>query len=98
VTYDRYYPATINDPDAAHEALEAAACVCRHTAIAPDPAFTSEDFAFMLQAKKGAYLWLGQARQKESRPLHHPEYDFNDDIIATGLNWYVTLAQRLLAA
>jgi amidohydrolase len=97
VTYDRYYPATINDPDAAHEALEAAACVCRHTAIAPDPAFTSEDFAFMLQAKKGAYLWLGQARQKESRPLHHPEYDFNDDIIATGLNWYVALAQRLLA-
>ena len=98
VTYDRYYPATINDPDAAAEALAAAACVCHHTAMAPDPAFTSEDFAFMLQAKKGAYLWLGQARETASFPLHHPQYDFNDDIIATGLKWHVTLAERLLSS
>lgn len=98
VTYDRYYPATINDPDAAEQALAAAACVCRHTAMAPDPAFTSEDFSYMLQARKGAYLWLGQARQGSARPLHHPEYDFNDDIIVTGLNWYVALTERLLSA
>jgi hippurate hydrolase len=98
VAYDRYYPATINDPDAAAEALAAAACVCRNAEIAPDPAFTSEDFAFMLQAKKGAYLWLGQARETASVPLHHPQYDFNDDIIATGLKWHVTLAERLLSS
>ena len=98
VKYDRYYPATINDPDAANEALAAATCVCRHAAMAPDPAFTSEDFAFMLQAKKGAYLWLGQRRDGETVPLHHPRYDFNDDIIATGLQWHVALAERLLAA
>ena len=97
VSYDRYYPATINDPDAASQALAAAACICHHAAMAPDPAFTSEDFAFMLQAKKGAYLWLGQARETASVPLHNPRYDFNDDIIATGLKWHVTLAERLLS-
>jgi len=45
-----------------------------------DPAFTSEDFAFMLQARPGAYLWLGQGRGDAAcdRPLHHPAYDFND--------------------
>jgi amidohydrolase len=98
VTYNRYYPATVNDPEAAAEALAAAACVCRHAEIAPEPAFTSEDFAFMLQARKGAYLWLGQGREAGGKALHHPHYDFNDDIIATGIGWHVTLAERLLAA
>lgn len=98
VTYDRYYPATRNDPEAAGEALNVACSVCRHAELAPDPAFTSEDFAFMLQARKGAYLWLGQGRGADSPPLHHPHYDFNDDIIATGLNWHVGLAERLLSA
>ncbi|HEX7761679.1 MAG TPA: M20 aminoacylase family protein [Caulobacteraceae bacterium] len=97
VTYDRYYPATINDPDAAAEALAAAASVCAHASVAPEPAFTSEDFAFMLQAKKGAYLWLGQGRGSGAASLHHPHYDFNDDVIATGLDWHVALAQRLLS-
>jgi len=98
VNYNRYYPATINDPEAAAEALAAAACVCRHTAMAPEPAFTSEDFAFMLQATKGAYLWLGQGGGSGQVPLHHPHYDFNDEIIGTGLKWHVALAERLLAA
>ena len=98
VTYNRYYPATVNHPEAAAEALAAAACVCRHAEVAPEPAFTSEDFAFMLQARKGAYLWLGQGRDVGGVPLHHPNYDFNDDIIATGIGWHVTLAERLLAS
>ncbi|SNS71459.1 MULTISPECIES: M20 aminoacylase family protein [unclassified Azospirillum] len=90
ITYDRYYPATINDEDAAEEALRIAASVC--TAVrAPEPAFTSEDFAFMLQACKGAYLWLGQGGA--SAPLHHPSYDFNDAIIPTGISLLCALAQ-----
>ena len=98
VNYNRYYPATVNHPEAAAEALAAAATVCRHTAVAPEPAFTSEDFAFMLQARKGAYLWLGQGRDTGGSPLHHPSYDFNDEIIPTGLGWHAALAERLLAA
>jgi hippurate hydrolase len=52
----------------------------------------------MLQARKGAYLWLGQGREAGGSPLHHPHYDFNDQIIATGVGWHVALAERLLAA
>ncbi|MFT3965996.1 MAG: M20 aminoacylase family protein [Sphingobium sp.] len=97
VEYDRYYPATINDADAAREALEVAATVgTAH--LAPEPAFTSEDFAFMLQACKGAYLWLGQGRGPGSPPLHNPGYDFNDDVLATGVRLHVALAETLLPA
>lgn len=98
VTYDRSYPATINDPDAAEKALAAAACVCGHAHVAPAPALTSEDFAFMLHARKGAYSWLGQGQEGKGAPLHHPRYDFNDDVLATGMNWHVALAEQLLSA
>jgi hippurate hydrolase len=95
VDYDRYYPATINDADAAAEALEIAGTFTT-AQLAPQAAFTSEDFAFMLQACKGAYLWLGQARDAGSVPLHNPGYDFNDDILATGVRLHVALAETLL--
>lgn len=97
ITYDRYYPATINDGEAAAEALRIAATLCP-AHLAPEPAFTSEDFAFMLQACRGAYLWLGQGTAANAAPLHHPAYDFNDDIIATGMMLHVALAEGLLAA
>ena len=96
VTYDRYYPATINDAEAAAEALQAAGSVTR-AELAPQPAFTSEDFAFMLQSCKGAYLWLGQRRGDSERPLHHPRYDFNDEILATGIRVFVALVEQRLA-
>jgi hippurate hydrolase len=97
VAYDRYYPATINDADAAAEALDIAATVT-HAELAPEPAFTSEDFAFMLQACKGAYLWLGQGTGGTHVPLHHPRYDFNDDIMGTGIRLHAALVERLLSA
>lgn len=96
VDYQRYYPATINDAEAAQEALDAAATV-GNALIAPDPAFTSEDFAFMLQACKGAYIWLGQAKGDGGTPLHNPHYDFNDDVLALGIKLHVALAERHLA-
>ena len=52
----------------------------------------------MLQVRKGAYLWLGQGRGSEDVPLHHPRYDFNDGIIATGITWHATLVEKLLSA
>lgn len=96
VDYDRYYPATINDADAAAEALEVAGGIA-NAVRAPEPAFTSEDFAFMLQACKGAYLWLGQGRGEGSAPLHSAHYDFNDDVIGTGIRLHVGLVEKLLA-
>ena len=96
VNYNRYYPATINNAEAVEEALKAAAGVA-HAEVAPDPAFTSEDFGFMLQACKGAYIWLGQGRGDNDVPLHHPHYDFNDDVLATGIRLHVALVERHLA-
>lgn len=97
IRYHRYYPATINDASAAADALEIASTVAK-TELAPEPAFTSEDFAFMLQACKGAYLWLGQASGGERVSLHNPRYDFNDDVLGTGVRLHVALAERLLTA
>jgi hippurate hydrolase len=97
VDYQRYYPATINDAEATQEALAAAATV-GEALLAPEPAFTSEDFAFMLRACKGAYIWLGQAKPEGSVPLHNPHYDFNDDVLALGVRLHVALAERHLSA
>ncbi len=69
--------------------------------MAPRPAFTSEDFAFMLREKPGAYLWLGQGRADPGpdgeRALHHPCYDFNDDALPLGVRWFCEVAARALA-
>jgi len=97
VTYHRYYPATINDAAAAAEALAAAASI-GPAELAPEPAFTSEDFGFMLQACQGAYIWLGQGRGDGDVPLHNPQYDFNDAVMATGIRLHVALVERYLSA
>lgn len=73
VKYVRYYPATINSEREAGVALAAARAAGLDAAVAATPAFTSEDFAFMLRKIPGAYLWLGQGggRGSDSPPLHH---------------------------
>ena len=100
IDYLRYYPATINSAKEADIALAAAQRTGLQAAPAPAPAFTSEDFAFMLQAKPGAYLWLGQGRVDQNgeseRPLHHPRYDFNDDALPCGIAWFVSLVEQQL--
>ena len=56
---------------------------------------TSEDFGFMLEERPGAYVLIGNAPIGTAAPgLHHPKYDFNDDIIPTGVWYWVALAQR----
>ena len=97
VDYNRYYPATINTRAEAELALEAAQQAGLEAAVAPSPAFTSEDFAFMLQQRPGAYLWLGQGRKADDVPLHHPAYDFNDDALAGGVRWFAAVARLALA-
>jgi hippurate hydrolase len=70
----------VNDPAAAKIALVAAGQVCEQTSFADQRAFASEDFAFMLRAIPGAYLWLGQGSSAKHVQSHHPAYDFNDAI------------------
>ena len=100
VEYVRYYPATINSAAEAEIALAAARAVGLQADVAPHPAFTSEDFAFMLQRRPGAYLWLGQGRADPGpdgeRSLHHPCYDFNDDALPLGVRWLCEVSERAL--
>jgi len=93
VAYTRYYPATVNTPAEAALALAAAKDAGLEAAEAPTPAFTSEDFAFMLRERSGAYLWLGQGGE---RPLHHPCYDFNDEALPHGVRWFCAVVARVL--
>ncbi|KAB8145679.1 amidohydrolase [Chloroflexia bacterium SDU3-3] len=57
------------------------------------PLMTAEDFAYMLQARPGAYIWIGNG---PSQGLHTPRYDFNDDILTTGAAAWVRLAEESL--
>lgn len=102
VEYVRYYPATVNTAAEAALALRAAQNAGLEAALAPAAAFTSEDFAFMLQARPGAYLWLGQGassqREDATPPLHHPSYDFNDEVLPLGIVWLVQVACIALAS
>lgn len=93
--YNRYYPATINDADAAADVLALAAQIGR-AELAPEPAATSEDFSYMLQRLPGAYIWLGQAEGPDAPPLHNPRYDFNDGVLETGVRLHVALARHWL--
>lgn len=88
VNYVRYYPATINHKRESEVALSAAMRAGLTTREAVYPALTSEDFAFMLEKRPGTYAWLGSA---PSHPLHHSAFDFNDDAIPGGVDWFVNL-------
>ena len=102
VMYHRYYPATVNSEAEAQLALRAAEVAGLKASVAPRPAFTSEDFAFMLRERPGAYLWLGQGRADPGpdgeRALHHPCYDFNDDALPHGVRWFCAVAELVLAS
>ena len=93
-------PPSTRPPEAAL-ALAAAAAIGLQADLAPRAAFTSEDFAFMLKQRPGAYLWLGQGRADPGpdgeHALHHPCYDFNDDALPLGVRWFCEVAERALA-
>ena len=63
---------------------------------ATEPVMGSEDFAFMLEAKPGAYAFLGQAGPAGSCMVHSPHYDFNDDLLPLGASYRVSLVRQTL--
>ena len=96
--FNRIYPATINDADAMGMARAAAETVVGDTRVQEmaAPTMGGEDFSFMLNAKQGAYIMLGTARGKDDAGLHHPRYDFNDDVLPTGASFWATLVEQQL--
>jgi hippurate hydrolase len=97
--YERRYPATINTADEAAFACDTAASLSSDAVITDlAPSMASEDFAYMLDAKPGAYVWLGNGSAENGRNLHSPNYQFNDDILPTGVAYWTALAHRSLGA
>jgi amidohydrolase len=96
IEYVRYYPATINDAECARHVLETSRALFGRALVPDAPAATSEDFAFMLRKVPGAYVWLGQGSDAHGASLHHPGYDFNDEVLATGAALLAGLIERRL--
>lgn len=64
----------------------------------PRASMGAEDFAYMLEKRPGAYFFLGTRRTENDPPLHHPKFDFNDDILPIGTAFWVELAEDYLKA
>jgi hippurate hydrolase len=99
VKFSRHAPATVNEVDATAIAVDAAKVIAGAGKVKhmPMPTMGGEDFAYMLEAKQGAYLMLGGGRGPDEPLLHHPKYDFNDAILPIGSSWYSTLVEKRLA-
>jgi len=95
VNYERIYPATVNSAAEAEFAADVAATLLGQDQVVRDmePSMGAEDFSFMLQAKPGAYLRIGQGGEG-SCFLHNSRYDFNDDILPLGSALHASLIEQ----
>lgn len=86
------YPPTVNDADKASFAAQVAADVAGDAGVEEDmiPVMGAEDFSYMLEARPGAYLMLGQG---EGANVHHPLYNFNDEIAPIGASFFARLVE-----
>jgi amidohydrolase len=103
VFYERIYPATINSAKEAMFAADVAASIVGESQVIRDldPSMGAEDFSFMLQAKPGAYLRLGQGDGSNGsgtgQPgcfLHNSRYDFNDEVLPLGAALFAGLVEQ----
>jgi len=99
VRYERRYPPTVNSAAEAEIAAGIAAEVVGESNVDRDltPTMGSEDFAFMLQAKPGCYIFIGNGGGDKAAGLHNPHYDFNDEILPLGASYWARLVERVLA-
>ncbi|UOG91889.1 MAG: M20 family metallopeptidase [Candidatus Thiothrix sulfatifontis] len=91
------YPATINHSSNAEACYQVTTALVGEACVQwnPPPSMGAEDFAYMLQHRPGAYIWIGNGDANESRALHNPYYDFNDNILPLGASYWVRLVQHL---
>jgi hippurate hydrolase len=95
--YDPNYPVTVNHAEETALACDVAATVAGdpHVYRAVPPVMGGEDFSYMLEARPGAFIFVGNG---DTANLHHPAYDFNDECIPHGMSYWVRLAETALAA
>ena len=96
LTYHRGYPATVNtDTQTDFCALVAKEIAGSEAGVnlTPIPSMGAEDFSYMLQERPGCYIWAGNG---DSAGLHHPEYDFNDQLLPIGASYWSRLVEQRL--
>jgi len=98
VEYRRGYPATVNTEKEAVFAAQVGEKVFGKGNVVTDgePTMGGEDFSYMLQARPGAYVFLGQGGQQGGCFLHNPGYDFNDEVIPLGAGYLAALVEESL--
>ncbi|MBB4568208.1 M20 aminoacylase family protein [Rhizobium leucaenae] len=97
IQFHRNYPVTVNHADETEHAIAAARDIAGTANVIPniDPMMGGEDFSYMLNARPGAFIFVGNG---DTAGLHNPAYDFNDEAIAHGISYWVRLAEQRLNA
>ena len=95
VKYRRGYPVLKNHPKQTDFAASVASEIAGKNKVDTDmaPVMGAEDFSFMLNARPGAFIFVGNG---DSAGLHHPAYNFNDDVIPVGTSYWVKLVETAL--
>ncbi len=98
VDYRRGYPPTVNSDAETAFACQVAAKVAGKVTADMPPMMGSEDFSFMLQARPGCFMFIGNGAGPEGGCMvHNPNYDFNDAILPAGVRYWVELARAALS-
>ncbi|MEI7444989.1 MAG: M20 aminoacylase family protein [Burkholderiales bacterium] len=100
VRYERRYPPTVNTKAEAELCARVAGALVGDDRVRldPKPAMGSEDFAWMLRARPGAYVWIGNGTGSAGGCMvHNPGYDFNDAVLPVGAAYWVRLVETALA-
>ena len=93
--YRRGYPVTMNAPANTDFAIAAARRVSGEVDADVAPMMGSEDFSYMLNARPGAYIFLGNG---DTAMVHHPKYNFDDNAIPFGSSWYAEMVESRMPA
>jgi amidohydrolase len=95
--YQRNYPVTVNGADQTEFAVRVASELVGRDRVEDDapPEMGAEDFSFMLNARPGAFIFVGNGA---SAALHHPDYDFNDELIPIGCSYWARLVETAMPA
>ena len=98
VEYARGYPATVNSAREAQFAARVGERVfgAGNVITEHEPTMGGEDFSYMLQARPGAYVFLGQGGASGGCMLHNPNFDFNDEVIPLGAGYLAALVEEAL--
>jgi len=96
VEYRRNYPCTVNHDNETDIIVKAASAILGAENVNTNAPVRmgSEDFSFMLEACPGAYIFLGAKDETHPHSVHHPEYDFNDEILSTGASLWAHLVEQ----